>query len=78
MTKILSSVFFSNPTSSQSIGIVLTEEEYEGLQCFIGNCKEGTKKEEDERWIAEWGSTFPLKAAKTIFPNFFKKQKHKG
>lgn len=77
--KILDSVFFSNPTNSTSIGIVLVKEsEEEELMCYIGNCKEATSQKVDEKWIAEWGSTFPNNAAKAFFPSYFKTKNKKG
>ena len=45
-----------------------------GLQCFIGNCATGDQTADIKR-IAEWGSSFPLNAAKQFWPHYFKTKK---
>ena len=55
--ELIDTMWFSNPTGQ--IGIILVEDEYDGLKCYIGNSDKGSF-EADVTFIAEWGSTFPI------------------
>jgi len=54
-------------TGRDSIGIVLIYDEYDGYKSYIGNCQEGNDEMEDVMYISQYGSKFPIEAAKKLF-----------
>lgn len=65
--KILDTRWFCGRTS---VGIVRVEDEYDGIKYYIasppGEAK-GHNEEEDIKFIADWGSTFPVDAGNVLF-----------
>lgn len=53
--KVISSIWYHS--GMNSIGVVGVETEYDGIKFYIGVAPGGTR-EEDEQYIAEWGSRF--------------------
>lgn len=65
--KILKSIWYTNSTCNMerpTIGIVMVELGYE-KKAYIG-CASGRDQEADEKYIAEWGSRFPLDLAMAL------------
>lgn len=49
-----------------NVGIVKVFMDAEGIGYFIGTCS-GTNEEVDKKWIADWGSRFPIHAGEALF-----------
>lgn len=65
-------VFWGN-----GFGIVLVEQEHEGIKAYAKSIqghdgKFGSSEVMDIKSIMDWGNTFPLDAAKALFPDHFK------
>jgi hypothetical protein len=63
MSKILNSYWFNGG------GIIRVETDYDGICYFIG-CPPSyglNTEEEDIRWIADWGNSFPVQAGDVLF-----------
>jgi hypothetical protein len=58
---------------SSNVGIVRVEDEYDGIRYFIGSPpmaeSSANTEEQDMKWIADWGSTFPKAAGDALFGN---------
>lgn len=51
-----------------NVGIVRTEDEYEGRKYYIGSPPDcGHDELRDSEWIADWGSTFDRRAGDLLF-----------
>lgn len=53
-------------TASETIGVVLIKDPYDGYKAYIGVAK-GNNELDDVKHITEWGNKFPLEAAKKLF-----------
>jgi hypothetical protein len=53
-------------TTSQTVGIVLVKDPYDGYKAYIGVAKGGNELD-DVIHITKWGSSFPIEAAKKLF-----------
>jgi len=53
-------------TASQTIGVVLVKDPYDGYKAYIGFAK-GVNELDDVKHIIEWGNKFPLEAAQKLF-----------
>ena len=62
--KILNVLWFGG---RDTIGIVQVEDEYDGTGYYIGSIAMPTTEEEDSRYIADWGTTFPKDAGDVLF-----------
>jgi hypothetical protein len=54
-------------TGRDSIGVVLIYDEYDGYKAYIGLCQTGNSEMEDVMYIPQYGSKFPIEAAKKLF-----------
>jgi hypothetical protein len=61
---ILNSIWFTNHCGC--IGIVRVRTEYDGVKYFISSVC-GIDQKSDEKYVAEWGSTFPQDAGNLLF-----------
>lgn len=52
-----------------NVGVVKVEDPYDGVKYYIGQC-EGKEEYTDARWIADWGSSFPIDAGDVLFGDF--------
>lgn len=62
---IITSTWFT-PMGGSIIGIVMCEDDINGIQYFIGPAI-GRDQTEDEVWIAEHGAAFPALAGMALF-----------
>jgi hypothetical protein len=62
--KILESIWFTN--ASGCLGIVRVEDQWEGIKYYIAAVG-GLNAEQDEKFIASYGSTFPKDAGDVLF-----------
>lgn len=62
--KILESIWFTN--AGGCVGIVRVEDQWEGIKYFIAAVP-GHDVEQDERFVANYGSTFPKFAGDVLF-----------
>lgn len=62
---IITSTWFT-PMGGSIIGIVMCEDDIDGVQYFIGPAI-GRDQTEDEIWIAEHGAAFPALAGMALF-----------
>lgn len=53
-------------TASQTIGVVLVKDPYDGYKAYIG-VAEGVNELDDVKHITECGNKFPLESAKSLF-----------
>jgi hypothetical protein len=61
--EILDVMWFCGRTN---VGIVKVNDEYDGIKYYIGSVM-GFREEDDKKFIAEWGSTFPKDAGDLLF-----------
>ena len=53
-------------TASQTVGVVLVKDPYDGYKAYIGVAKGGNELD-DVTHITKWGNSFPIEAAKKLF-----------
>ncbi len=53
-------------TSTETVGVVLGKDPYDGYKAYIGVAK-GVNELDDVKRIIEWGNKFPLEAAQKLF-----------